>query len=203
MLVLIPVPYYNFLIVFMSVFILLWFFRSIYRFLRVLTIRKAAINDSLVLIKDIGYNLISFENGSQTHMNALLHTRPTKPPTQMQILYLPIVISSTDIIPNKHNPNSSEVNLKIWLASKSFVMIFSKFKLLHFKRKFDDIKNIAISVINEISKTTGNDLSNIRRNEFTEMLVRYGICQHISSPLSLPAGEHQVNLPLHSSRSNS
>ena len=200
-----PVPYFNFLSVVVSTALLLWFARAVKRLVRIINVRYAILNDSLVMIRGIGHLLINFEGASQTHINAIIHTRPAKPPSSMNIMYLPYLIKSTELtILQRNNPS---LYVKLWCASKSYIMVLSSFKLNFFKQRYHTLKTALNKVLTNILLTTNDNQDDayfqyVRRNEFTEALVRFGIVDFISPVTVLEAGGNQISIPLLAKQGN-
>lgn len=195
----IPVPYYNLLAMIVSTAVLLWGVRALKRLARIVIVRIAAINDSFVMIKGIGHNLINLEGAPENHMQSIIHTRPAKPPQQMSVLYIPFVVKSTEVVTIGE---SWRVDVQIWSASKAYVMMLAGFKLSQFKERHEkDLKDVSLSVMNSIardadSKDTEMMIASARRNDFTEVMGQKGIVRNVSQVRVIEAGTNHISLPL-------
>ncbi len=196
----IPIPYFNLLTIITSTCILLWGMRAMKRLARLVAVRTAALNDSLVMIRGFGHNLINFEGAPHSHMSALIHTRPAKPPQQMNILYLPYLVKSMDLV-LIHDEFRLETNL--WVATKTFIIVLSNFKPINFKEKFHSMKDACLQMIHDVydksdigNKTPADLMSDMRKYPWIETLIKSEVCQHVSHPTIVQPGNQTVYLPL-------
>lgn len=190
-----PVPYFNFMAIIVSTAVLLWFARALKRFARIIAVRSAAIDDSIVHVRGVGHTLIVFEGAPRRHLEAIIHTRPTMPPSQMNVLYHPYIIRNAEI-KAMVNREGYYVDLHIWVASQTLVLVLSNIKVNLFKETFKSARDTAQLVMNTI-KRNPEDSRYIRQNEFTEFLSRNGVVTHVSQPVSLAPGSHSVQVPFH------
>lgn len=130
----IPVQGYNLISIFVCVLLVLWIVRALRRFYRALLLRTAATSRNLILLRGLGNNLTFFEGATQMHMDALVHTRQSKPPTRMQTLYIPFAIKG---ITARNGEGFFSYEVDIWLASKSTILFLWNFRPGAFKGKFD------------------------------------------------------------------
>ena len=70
------------------------------------------------------------------HMDALVHTRQSKPPARMKTVYVPFVVKS--VSSTRRNGGETVIEVNIWLATKSDVFIMWNFNSSRFKADFDE-----------------------------------------------------------------
>jgi hypothetical protein len=130
----IPTEYYDFISIFVCIAVIFWGIRATRRFHRALYVRAASLEQSLVLIRGLGNNLLFFDYANQHHMHSLVHTRQAKPPSQMKTLYVPFAIFNTKL--EWRSLYLVGCKADFWLATKSYVFVLWGFKLDAFKKKF-------------------------------------------------------------------
>lgn len=194
----IPVPFYNLLTMIVSTAVLLWGMRAIKRLVRIVVVRIAAINNSFVMIKGVGHNLINLEGASQHHMQSIIHTRPTNPPKQMSVLYIPFVVKSTVITTPK---NIWTIEVQIWSATKAYVMILAGFKLSQFKLHHEKLlKEMSLRVMKSIKGHSDNIKTlSFQENDFTKLMRDNNILTNVSQPLVIEENMNHVTFPLFAS----
>ena len=130
-----PTPLYNFIVIFVCIAVIFWGIRAGKRISRTFLLRTSAIEQSLVFIRGLANNLSFFDGANQTHMHSLVHTRQSKPPTQMKMLYIPYTIKGVRVEKFATHMN---VLCDLWLAKRCSVVILLGFDAARFKIAFDE-----------------------------------------------------------------
>jgi hypothetical protein len=130
-----PHAYYNAVSLLASGFLLFWFLWSLMRFMDMIRVRIAIISNRLVPIRGISNYLATLnEIISQTHFNAIIHTRQSHPPKTIKSLYLPFSIDSIMINHRAQIADKTKaVELELWISGKCKVFVFFDFKTSRLK----------------------------------------------------------------------
>lgn len=102
-----PFPFFDLLMIFCSIFLLIWVLFAIYRFIGALQVRASIISGKIVYIRGLGGALSSFvELSSYGHFNSMLNVRQSQPPSKLQSLSLPFVLKTDQIILSEKSSSS-------------------------------------------------------------------------------------------------
>lgn len=131
--IVLPYQYYNLLMVFVSILTLLWSFKALKRFYLALRVRAAVLTDRIVHIRGLGSNLTIFEGATQTHFNAVVHTRQNLPPTQMKPLRVQGVVNDLSIITLMKN-KAYQLKINTTISQRCLVLVILDMNIRNFQR---------------------------------------------------------------------
>lgn len=130
--------YYNLIMIFVTIIVLLLCLRTMKRVYRALRVRSSIIAERVVNIRGLGSYLMYFEGASRRHMNSIVHTRQVKPPTEMNSLQLLAKISRTTL--SKRADSSVEVEIRLLNKVRCRVIVIANFRTAHFRRLAFDVR---------------------------------------------------------------
>ncbi len=88
---------YNLLVIFVCTVLSLWIIRASKRLYRVFRVRAAILTGRLVHIWAISSSLPYFEGAIQPHIDAIVHTRQSYPPTNVKCVYVPFFVEEISV----------------------------------------------------------------------------------------------------------
>ena len=148
--VVIPYQYYNLVLVFVTILVLLWGMVAIKRVYRMLRIRSAVLSDRLINIRGLGSYLTYFDGATRSHMDAVVHTRQSMPPVAMEQLNVTSVIKDIEISSDGQGDYFLKVNAVSSVSSRVIVL-------------FDfNVRNLQQLMVQARTDSTGTYLSDSR-----------------------------------------
>lgn len=137
------VPEFNLYILSVCILLILWLMRSMKRLYRVLRVRAGILTGRIVHIRALGSSLSYFDGATQSHIDALVHTRQACPPLKISSLHVPFLIQSINI--SKVSKESVDFEVSIWVSCKCKVWIGGNFIKHEFKRAFTNRNDTAMA----------------------------------------------------------
>ena len=148
--VVIPYQYFNLVMVFVTILVLLWGMVAIKRVYRMLRIRSAVLSDRLINIRGLGSYLTYFDGATRSHMDAVVHTRQSMPPVAMEQLNVASVIKDIEISSDGYGDYFLKVNAVSSVSSRVIVL-------------FDfNVRNLQQLMVQARTDSTGTYLSDSR-----------------------------------------
>ena len=93
-----PAEEYNMLVVFSSIFLIIWGLYSSTNFYRALKCRASSLSGRLVSIRGLGETLHYFDSATKAHVSSLIQTRQSEPPTKMRFVYVPFILKGCKLL---------------------------------------------------------------------------------------------------------
>eukprot|EP01035_Chromulina_nebulosa_P033160 gene33160-44384_t len=90
-----PYQFSNLIMILVCVLTLLWFLKSAVKFYRALRIRAAFLSGRIVEIRGLSSYLTYFEGAIASHVNSIVHTRQSKAPVPVPIVYNPFIVTQS------------------------------------------------------------------------------------------------------------
>lgn len=160
---------YNLLVIFVCTVLLLWIIRASKRLYRVFRVRAAILTGRLVHIWAISSSLPYFEGAIQPHIDTIVHTRQSYPPTNVKCLYVPFFVEEISV--NNKDNNAVEflvsitttVPCRLWIAQNVSLYLLQKSFIA-----FKNADNIFFSTyINDDSNIESKQLLQIYRENYS------------------------------------
>lgn len=190
-----PVLQYNFIMVFVCTFVLLWAFHALGRFSRTLLIRLAALDDRLVAVNGLGNSLLYFEQATRAHIEAVAHMRKAKPAQQMKSSFLPYSIDNVSLVLD--SDRNLHVEIKMWLGVRCFVFVLVNVDVNKLKGGFESQVKVRSKesggTVNAMFLLNGqSQLVGVKHGFFTEP----GFSAGVTASMSLEAGSNVATFPV-------
>lgn len=195
-----PPSYYNVITIFTSGILLIWVVKAVWRFIYMLRIRLAVISGRIVPIRGLcNYLPILTEISSQTHINAILHTRQANPPKSIKSMYIPFTLDDAFI---QDNDGISSLHLSLWTSMRCHIYILQDFDVEKFKTLLRDSPPLrtghssssgsrSISTIRELLSSISNNGISYNANQF---LKDSKVCSEISDSGKVNYGLNSIRL---------
>jgi hypothetical protein len=164
---------YNLFVIFICTILSLWIIRASKRLYRVLRVRAAILTGRLVHIWAISSSLPYFEGAIQSHIDAIVHTRQSYPPTNVKCLYIPFFVEEISINNNDNNILEFSVsitttvpcrlwivqNISLYLLQKSFIAYKNADNI--FFNNLNDYNDIESKQLLQIYRENHNNLGKV------------------------------------------
>jgi hypothetical protein len=113
----------NTIMIFICILILLWLFRAMKRFQIALHLRRAVLNHGVIPIQGLSSYLSYFDGATGNHFHSIVHTRQPKPPTKMNVLYVPYTLQKAKMTTNLRDKITYEFQLFTTIPGKLLFLI--------------------------------------------------------------------------------
>lgn len=127
-----PIQYYNIIYIFITILVLLWFMHAFLRFYRVLALRQSYLTDRLIQIRGLGSYLSYFDSATDTHLHAVVHTRQSKPPVGIPMVYVPVILENVYFSSTRLDFIDLHFDINTTIPGK--LLILSRLSLAQLKR---------------------------------------------------------------------
>ncbi len=141
-----PAEFYNTIMIIVCVMTVLWFLKAMKRTYHMLRIRSSVLTDRVIQIRGLGSYLSYFEGSTQPHINAIVHTRQTKPPVSMNISFFPYAMNDTCLI--KSGQCSYDLSFTLNSTVNCKVVVLFNFKSIHFTNMVAKFRKLNANIVN-------------------------------------------------------
>jgi hypothetical protein len=166
-----------------------WLFKAVKRFYRTFVLRRAVIQDSLIQIHGLGSYLAYFDGATNSHLHAIVHTRQTKPPVDMPMIFVPCSLLKTTIFAENSERSMLEIQFNATVPGRLILMLnfhLTKFRsavAVNVQRKrsnfFDSSNHISIrDSLFSLDQQSITSLSDTRRHTLS-YLSEYECCDRM------------------------
>ncbi|RYH17080.1 hypothetical protein EON65_29120, partial [archaeon] len=177
----------NIVYIFVTFFLMLWFFKAFTRFWRALRIRHGFLTERLANIIGVGSYLSYFEGATRAHLHAVAHTRQAMPPEKLKLVYVPYIMYKTQVVLS-NNKDKAYLKIQLHCPSDCTVLCLTHFNFQNFKRRLTTLYTKSSQLGQRTSSTTRtsssvNALGSVRaememgkflREQLFEMVSRVG-----------------------------
>lgn len=123
----------NTLMILVCIFVLLWFVKSMRRLYHAVNLRYYLMYDNVIEIAGLGSYLSYFDDASRAHLHAIVHTRQTKPPVQMDIAYVPLSLQHVHLLLN-HDTHKRTLEIKFLTTTPGRLFLIPNLKIKKLKK---------------------------------------------------------------------
>lgn len=148
----------NIVYIFVTFFLMFWFFKAFTRFWRALRIRHGFLTERLANIVGVGSYLSYFEGATRAHLHAVAHTRQAMPPEKMKLVYVPYIMYKTQVVLS-NNKDKAYLKIQLYCPSDCTVLCMTRFNFQNFKRRITALYAKAGQAGQRASATSRNSSS--------------------------------------------
>lgn len=203
-----PSEFYNTIMILVTIFTVLWGIKAVKRLYFMLRVRSAALTDRIIHIRGLGSYLTYFEGAYQAHLNAIVHTRQTKPAVDTNVVHVPFAVNHAQLKRsfqqnyefqlNVSTPISSKMVLFFNFKSNNFKTMVSRFRKLNSNNVYEDssAQRIFLENLFQLGSLAPGGNSENQDSRVSNSSNMSGSSEFECLVKDLPKGTHQVTFSL-------